>query len=117
MKWQLAAAGALVALVAGCASDDYRYSDTYYPYYTSYQSYPSTRYYPVDTRVSAIEVIPSTATAPVIVNPAPLAPGELYRVTVRNPDGSLSTYVMSSLGTLRVGDKVRVSNGTIYPVG
>ena len=115
MKWQLAAAGALVALVAGCASDDYRYSDTSYPYYTSYKSYPSTRYYSVDTRVSSIEVVP--ATAPVIVNPTPLAPGELYRVTIRNPDGSYSTYMMSSLGTLRVGDKVRVSNGTIYPVG
>lgn len=113
MKWQLAAGGALVALLAGCASD-YTY-DTAYPYYTSYNTYPGTRYYTTDTRVSSIEVLP--AAAPVIVNPSPLAPGEAYRVTVRNPDGSYSTYVMSSLGTLRVGDRVRVTNGTIYPVG
>lgn len=45
------------------------------------------------------------------------AGGELYRVTVRNPAGYHETYVMESLGSLRVGDRVRVDNGRIYPIG
>ena len=36
---------------------------------------------------------------------------------VRGPNGNHETYVMESLGALRVGDRVRVGNGTIYPIG
>jgi outer membrane lipoprotein SlyB len=43
--------------------------------------------------------------------------GDAYRVTVRGPNGNYETYVMESLGPLRVGDRVRVANGTIYPIG
>ena len=42
---------------------------------------------------------------------------DLYRVTVRGPNGTHETYVMESLGTLRVGDRVRVANGRLYPLG
>jgi outer membrane lipoprotein SlyB len=45
------------------------------------------------------------------------AAGELYRVTVRGTNGNHETYVMESLGTLRVGDRVRIDNGRIYPIG
>jgi outer membrane lipoprotein SlyB len=42
---------------------------------------------------------------------------DLYRVTVRAPNGVHETYVMETLGTLRVGDRVRIENGRIYPIG
>ena len=42
---------------------------------------------------------------------------DAYRVTVRGPNGNHETYYMESLGALRVGDRVRVANGTIYPIG
>jgi len=42
---------------------------------------------------------------------------DAYRVTVRGPNGNFETYYMESLGSLRVGDRVRVANGTIYPIG
>ena len=45
------------------------------------------------------------------------AAGELYRVTVRGPNGYSESYVMESLGTIRVGDRVRIDNGRIYPIG
>ena len=45
------------------------------------------------------------------------AGGDLYRVTVRGPNGTHETYVMETLGTLRVGDRVRLANGRIYPIG
>jgi hypothetical protein len=65
-----------------------------------------------DTRVESIEVL--RGSAPVVVAPPP-AGADMYRVTVRKPDGSFETYVMQSLGTLRAGDRVRIVNGTIYP--
>ena len=43
--------------------------------------------------------------------------GDLFRVTVRGPNGTHETYVMETLGTLRVGDRVRLANGRIYPIG
>ena len=109
MKLQLLAGGALAALLAGCASD--YYND---PYYVSSNSYYVERSYPryVEPRVESIEVL--RGSAPVVVAPPPTA--DMYRVTVRNADGTLQTYVMQSLGTLKAGDRVRVVNGTIYPV-
>ena len=111
MKLQLLAGGALAALLAGCAGD--YYND---PYYVS----PAGGYYVerharyvAEPRVESIEVL--RAAAPVVVAPPPAA--DMYRVTVRRPDGSLETYVMQSLGTLKAGDRVRIVNGTIYPLG
>jgi len=116
MKLQLLAGGALVALLAGCSSDPVTYSEPYYVsssgYYYQGDRYP--RY--SDTRVESIEVLRGTAPAPVIVAP-PVATADMYRVTVRKPDGSYETYVMQSLGTIRAGDRVRIVNGTIYPLG
>ena len=115
MKLQLLAGGALVALLAGCGSDPVAYSE---PYYVSSGGYYYGDRYPRygDTRVESIEVLRGTAPAPVIVAP-PVATADMYRVTVRKPDGSYETYVMQSLGTLRAGDRVRIVNGTIYPLG
>jgi hypothetical protein len=118
MKLQLLAGGALVALLAGCGSDPVTYSDPYYVsssggYY--YRDAYRNPYYG-DTRVETIEVLRGTAPAPVVVAP-PVATADMYRVTVRKPDGSYETYVMQSLGTLRTGDRVRIVNGTIYPIG
>ena len=109
MKLQLLAGGALVALLAGCASD--YYND---PYYVSSSGYYVERYprY-VEPRIEAIEVL--RGSAPVVVAPPPAA--DMYRVTVRNADGTVQTYMMQSLGTLKAGDRVRVVNGTIYPLG
>jgi outer membrane lipoprotein SlyB len=42
---------------------------------------------------------------------------DAYRVTVRGPNGNYETYYVQSLGSLRVGDRVRVANGNIYPIG
>ena len=117
MKLQILAGGALVALLAGCGSDPVTYSEPYYV--SSTGSYYGDRYpyrYYGDTRVESIEVLRATAPAPVIVAP-PVATADMYRVTVRKPDGSYETYVMQSLGTLRAGDRVRIINGTIYPIG
>ena len=115
MKLQLLAGGALVALLAGCGSDPVTYSE---PYYVSSSGHYYGDRYPRygDTRVESIEVLRGTAPAPVIVAP-PVATADMYRVTVRKPDGSYETYVMQSLGTLRAGDRVRIVNGTIYPLG
>ena len=129
MKLQLLAGGALVALLSACASDPVYYGDSYYPYtyYSpsgyyygdrySYNRYPT--YY--DDRVTSIEVLNGTPVGGIVVGAPieqhPRATGNLYRVIVRNANGTYETYVMESLGTLRVGDKVRVSNGTIYPIG
>lgn len=110
MKLQLLAGGALVALLAGCASD---YSSE--PYYVSSSSGYYVERYPrvvAEPRIESIEVL--RGTAPVVVAPPPTA--DMYRVTIRRPDGSFETYVMQSLGTLKAGDRVRVVNGTIYPL-
>ncbi|SRR5258706_11720487 len=115
MKLQLLAGGALVALLAGCGSDPVTYSEPYYV--SSGGSYYGDRYARYsDTRVESIEVLRGTVPAPVIVAP-PVATADMYRVTVRKPDGSYETYVMQSLGTIRAGDRVRIVNGTIYPLG
>jgi hypothetical protein len=108
MKLQLLAGGALVALLAGCAGD--YYND---PYYVSSSGYYVDRPRYVEPRIESIEVL--RGSAPVVVAPPP--PADMYRVTVRRPDGSLETYVMQSLGTLKAGDRVRIVNGTIYPLG
>lgn len=115
MKLQLLAGGAVLALLAGCASDPVTYSEPYYAngHYYYRDSYPA-RYYG-DTRVESIEVLRGTAQAPVVVAP-PVTP-DMYRVTVRKPDGTYETYVMQTLGTLHTGDRVRIVNGTIYPIG
>ena len=42
---------------------------------------------------------------------------DMYRVTVRNRNGNQETYMMESLGGLRVGDRVRLDGGRIYPIG
>jgi hypothetical protein len=112
MKLQLLAGGALVALLAGCGSDPVYYSEPSYVSSGAYYVERSPRY--GDTRVESIEVL--RGTAPVVVAPPPATP-DMYRVTVRNPDGSYQTYVMQTLGTLKAGDRVRVVNGTIYPLG
>jgi len=110
MKLQLLAGGALVALLAGCASD--YYSD---PYYVSSSGYYVERHprYVAEPRIESIEVL--RGSAPVVVAPPPSA--DMYRVTVRRPDGTFETYVMQTLGTLKAGDRVRIVNGTIYPIG
>ena len=76
MKLQLLAGGALVALLAGCGSDPVYYTEP------AYVSSPGGAYYieryPTysDTRVEAIEVLRGAS------------PGsDMYRVTVRRPDG------------------------------
>jgi hypothetical protein len=106
MKLQLLAGGALVALLAGCgqrpgllqrAGLRLVAGGAYY-----IERYPTYS----DTRVEAIEVLRGAS------------PGsDMYRVTVRRPDGAIDTYVMQTLGTLRAGDRVRIVNGTIYPLG
>jgi hypothetical protein len=111
MKVQLLAGGALAALLAGCAGD--YYNDPYYVSSNSGYYVERPARYGVEPRVESIEVL--RGAAPVVVAPPPAA--DMYRVTVRRPDGSLETYVMQSLGTLKAGDRVRIVNGTIYPLG
>jgi len=111
MKLQLIAGGALVALLAGCGSDPVYYTE---PSYVSSSGYYVERpRYVADTRIETIEVL--RGSAPVVVAPPPTP--DMYRVTVRKPDGSFETYVMQTLGTLKAGDRVRIVNGTIYPLG
>ncbi len=183
MKLQLMVGGAIVALLAGCASDPYHNSDPYYAssgYYgsgydrTQYRdSYVDNRYagnnryagdnrYAVDNRyagewrVTSIEVVQGgadrgvgagaviggiaggvlghqigsgrgneAATVAGAIGGAIVGheieknrrAGDLYRVTVRNPSGHADTYVTESLGSLRVGDRVRIDGGRIYPIG
>ena len=112
MKLQLLAGGALVALLAGCGTDPVYYNEPSYVSSGGYYVERSPQY--ADTRVESIEVL--RGSAPVVVAPPP-AGADMYRVTVRKPDGSFETYVMQSLGTLRAGDRVRIVNGTIYPLG
>ena len=159
MKLQLAASGALVALLSACGSAPVSHGDPYYGpgYYGSGYSgdrYAYNRYN--DWTVTSIEVMDggrggSTGAGAVIGgiaggvighqigsgrgNDAATVAGaiggalvgneveknrrggEAYRVTVRGPGGNYETYYMEALGGLRVGDRVRVANGTIYPVG
>jgi hypothetical protein len=104
MKLQLLAGGALVALLAGCGSDPVYYTEPAYVPSGAYYVERSPRY--SDTRVEAIEVLRGASPS-----------SDMYRVTVRRPDGAIDTYVMQTLGTLRAGDRVRIVNGTIYPLG
>ena len=115
-KLRMVLSGAALALLAaGCGSDPY-YSDpyyvssspSYYPYYRDRHVYER-RIEHVSGRVTAIEVMRSDGWT--------TRSGDLYRVVVRDPQGAVQTYVMESLGSLRVGDLVRVDNGRIYPVG
>jgi len=108
MKLQLAAGGALAALLCACGSAPVSYGDPYYG--SGYQSsgyygdrYAYNRYN--DWTVTSIEVMDGRRV------------GDAYRVTVRGPGGNYETYYMDSLSGLRVGDRVRVANGTIYSIG
>ena len=111
MKLQLLAGAALAAVLAGCASD--YYNEPYYVSSSGYYVERTPRYVVAEPRVESIEVL--RGRAPVVVAPPPSA--DMYRVTVRKADGTLETYVMQSLGTLKAGDRVRIVNGTIYPIG
>ena len=115
-KLRMVLSGAALALLAaGCGSDPY-YSDpyyassshSYYPYYRDRLVYER-HVERVHGRVTAIEVMRSDGWT--------TRSGDLYRVVVRDPQGAYQTYVMESLGSLRVGDLVRVDSGRIYPVG
>jgi len=172
MKSQLLVGGAIVALLAGCASDPYYYND---PYYASRGGYYGTQYYGDrtyyrdryadnryvdnryigDWRVTSIEVVQGgsdrgtgagaviggiaggvighqigsgrgndAATVAGAIGGAIVGneieknrrAGDLFRVTVRNSNGYAETYVMESVGSLRVGDRVRIDGGRIYPI-
>ena len=173
MKLQLLAGGALVALLAGCASDPY-YGDSYYTssgypaqgydrtYYRDSRGYVDRGYvdnrnaYAGEWRVTSIEVVQGgadrgvgagaviggiaggvighqvgsgrgndAATVAGAIGGAIVGheieknrrAGDLYRVTVRNPGGYAETYVTESVGSLRVGDRVRIDGGRIFPIG
>ena len=45
------------------------------------------------------------------------APSSYYQVDVRMDNGDFKTFDYADLNGLRVGDRVRVANGTIYPIG
>jgi outer membrane lipoprotein SlyB len=167
MRMKLLAGGAIVALLAGCASDPYYYNDPAYASrgyygagYNGDRTYYRDRYadnrYIGDWRVTSIEVVQGggdrgtgagaviggiaggvighqigsgrgndAATVAGAIGGAIVGneieknrrAGDLYRVTVRNSNGYAETYVMESVGSLRVGDRVRVDGGRIYPVG
>ncbi len=124
MKLQLLAGGVLATLLAACGSDPVYYGDSYspYTYYRSdyYGDRSAYNRYPVyyDDRVASIEVLNGAPIGGIVAGDVVVPPrAPLYRVTLRNANGTYETYVMESLGTLRVGDRVRVSNGTIYPIG
>ena len=166
------AGGALVALLAGCASDPYYYNDPYAArggyygtqYYGGDRTYYRDRYadsryvdnrYVGDWRVTSIEVVQGggdrgvgagaviggiaggvighqvgsgrgndAATVAGAIGGAIVGheleknrrAGDLFRVTVRNSNGYAETYVMESVGSLRVGDRVRIDGGRIYPI-
>src|SRR5438094_9587578 len=98
MKLHLIAGGALCgALLGACAGDPYYDNYTYgNPYYSG--TYYGDRYYDRDYyaggRVMAIELLRGSSR---------------YRVTVRNRNGYEESYVMDSLGGLRVGDRLRLA--------
>ena len=187
MKLKLLTGGALVALLAGCASDPYIYDRPNYAasggYYganytgdrTYYRDgyadnryadryagnrYADNRYtdnrYAADWRVTSIEVVQGgtdrgvgagaviggiaggvlghqvgsgrgndAATVAGAIGGAIVGHeieknrrvgGDLFRVTVRNPAGHAEAYVVDSIGSLRVGDRVRIDGGRIYPI-
>src|ERR1700746_3208750 len=100
MKLTLLAGGVLIALVAGCA---HRYDDSYSDR-TEHRYVAPTNYTyvaPAETRVVTIERIGADGKVveiqPRVVNT------DGYRVTVRGADGVDRTYIMSSLGDIRVG--------------
>jgi len=101
MKMRLIGGGVLAALLSACASGPSYYEDRYYGDRYSYNRYD-------EWRVTSIEVLQVERSRHV---------ADPYRITVRGPSGNYETYYMESLGALRVGDRVRVANGTIYPVG
>ena len=114
MKVTLLAGGVLVALLAGCAHDDtYRDAAERHRYVA-----PASTTYVVPSSAPSVVAIERVgadgkvvAIQPRVVNP------DGYRVTVRGADGVDRTYIMQSLGDIRVGDRVRVDAGHIYPVG
>lgn len=106
----IAGLGVVAGLAGACADDPYYYGYGDQAYYSSHYGYRHP--YTYDKHVSSIVV---ENTAPVVVSPPPTA--TRYRVTVRSPNGFEETYYMDSLGGLKVGDRVRVANGRIYPLG
>lgn len=113
MKVALLAGGLIAALLAGCAHHDDALSEEHHHYYVAPTKY--TYIAPADARVVGVERIGSdgkiVAIEPRVVNT------DGYRVTVRGADGVDRTYIMSSLGDIRVGDRVRIDAGHIYPLG
>jgi hypothetical protein len=112
---QLMGGAAVALLAAGCGSDPYYYGANG-PYYVSSSYYP----YHGDRYVyeRRIEYVNGRVTSIQAVRGDPAWRGhEVYRVVVQDPGGVSQTYVMQSLGSLRVGDLVRIDNGRIYPVG
>ena len=118
MKVALLAGGLAVALLAGCA---HRYDDSYAdrnehryvaPTHYTYVA-PATT---TETRVVAIEKV-GTDGKVIGVEPRVVTNTDGYRVTVRGNDGIDRTYIMSSLGDIRVGDRVRFNDGRLYPIG